>query len=137
MERLSAEESVKPLQQKIFEKTAVSLALGLFVVLVAFLLGSIARVIIRRDLGILGLWINQLVLIAIFVNDKRPEGGKRMDKFTPFEVGTLICQVLPMMYTLVLGDPSSYYGLIVMIIIQSVLKFGLMHALGEVVEISL
>jgi hypothetical protein len=139
-ERLSAEESIKPLNQKIFEKTAVSLALGLFVILMAFVGGSIARILVRKDLGIFGLWINQLVIVLIFLNDKRPEmpsGGTRMENLTAFEIGTLICQGLPILYVLLFGHAYTYYGMSIMIILQATMKFFLMNLLGQVVEISL
>ena len=141
-EGLSVEESLKPLNQKIFEKTAVSLALGLFVILVSFLFGSMARIVIRRDLGLLALWINQVVLILVFMFDKRsgesqPGEGKRMDNFTQFEKMTLVCQLIPIVYIWISGNATSYYGMLVMIILQAGLKFVLMYAFGSVVEISL
>jgi hypothetical protein len=139
-DRSTTEELVKTVNQRIFEKTAVSLALGMFVILMAFVFGSISRLILGRDLGILAIWINHLVILTLFVFDKRPDelgGGKRMDKFTAFEILTLVCQMFPLLYALKFGEPFSYYGMLMVILLQGALKFVLMNALGEVVDISL
>jgi hypothetical protein len=133
-------ESSKSLEQRILEKGAVSFALGMFVLLIALGIGMVTRLIIRRDLGLLGFWLNQVFLIMLFCIDKRPEEEgrtQRMDKFDSFELLTLGCQILPMLYAWRSGGASTYYGLAIMISMQIGLKVCLMFGLGKIVDISL
>lgn len=133
----------KPMNQRIFEKSAASLALGLFVIICLSVVGVVTRLILRRDLGILGFYLNQLFLIFVFCTDRRkdadgnPTEERRKDNLNAFEVGTLICQILPILYIMRAGSMATYSGLTIVIILQVVLKALLMVALNEVVEIAL
>lgn len=134
------DDSASPLSQRILEKGAFSLAMGLFVLLIAFAAGSVTRLLFKRDIGLLGFWGNQLFLIVLFCMDKCPdeEGRKqRMDKFTAFEILTLACQVVPALNAMRSGGAFTYSGLSFMVLMQVVLKVALMLGLGKVVDIAL
>jgi hypothetical protein len=116
-DRLIAEESMKTINQRIFEKTAVSIALGLFVIFICFSIGSFFRLILNRDLGFILIWLNQISLVLIFLFDKRRETDeKRMDNLNAFETLTLVCQVLPWLWTY--WFYNSYYTVASMILIH-------------------
>ena len=138
-DRFSAEDSLKHINQRILEKTGVSIVLGWFICFLSFAFGLFTRLITRHDLGLLGFWVNQLLLIIFFSIDKRPgtENEKRMEKFTAFEFLTLACQILPLLWTLLFSDPFSYSKLSLMILYQAALKLFLMKSMGSLVDIAL
>jgi hypothetical protein len=133
----------KPLNQRVMEKSAGSLVLGFFVVAIAFAVGSVSRLIIGRDVGLFGFYLNQIILVAIFCIDRRKDSSgaltdaKRMDNFNGFEILTLVCQVLPILYTWRAGNALTYSGISLLILVQVIFKALLMVGLGDIVEIAL
>lgn len=125
--------------QDIVMKASISLAIGLVLVCVAFVLGSISTLLHRRfDLGLVLLWANQIIIVSVFLLEQRTVADavqRRMDNLNAMEIISLACQVVP--WIVALRHVYSYSSFIFMLLVQAIAKLAFMKCFGKMVEIAL
>jgi hypothetical protein len=129
-------EKKKSVAQRTFEKAAVSFSINTFVVIVAYVLGSITSVVLGLDIGVLIFWINQLNVCLLFAVDKGPSGMRRMDNPSNMDKLTAAAQVLPLLWLLMNGY-RDYMGMLHCVFFQVVFKTAVMISQGEVISMVL
>jgi len=129
-------DEAKSISQRSFEKSAVSLSINLFIVVFAYMVGSIFHALVGVDIGILIFWLNHLNVLLLFAVDKNAAGVRRFDDPSEFDKLTAGAQVLPLVWLLV-TSPRSYWGFVKCIFMQVVLKVVAMTAKSQVVTMLL
>ena len=134
-------QEAKPIRQRIFEKTAVSLTIQLLVLLACSLVGTATSAVLRWDLGTLAFWGNQGFIVWLFLGgaeDVRPL-AERVQSLPPFGQATLAAQGVALAYTVLVGgywNPLSaeYATLVKALMVQVAAKLAVMLANSQVVD---
>jgi len=129
-------DEAKSISQRTFEKSAVSLSINLFIVVFAYMVGTIFHALVGMDAGILIFWLNHLNVLLLFAVDKNAAGVRRFDDPSEFDKLTAGAQILPLVWLLV-TTPRSYWGFVKCIFMQVILKVVAMTAKSQVVTMLL
>lgn len=115
----------------------MSLALGLFVIFASYVVGGGTKLFVGVDFGILMFWGNQIFLLVLFCTEKPAGDSKlRVHALTTFDQGTLVCQILPLLWAF-RKDAFSYYTFSIVVILQALFKLVLMLTYNKIVDLSL
>lgn len=158
-EMLRKEQELKTLNQKILEKIAAALTLGVMSVMFSMMFGLALKLlkITTHDMGVLCFVLNQAYLIYMFVNNanvareesKSTTSSKakkkndlsfaeqmqhKLTSLSAFQKATLACQLIPIL-VLFATPRRDYSGAVKVILFQVTLKAAAMLFYKETVEI--
>jgi hypothetical protein len=136
------------LPSRIMEKSMISFGIGYFLIFLASIVGFIStRIFGFYDLGILLLWINQFLIVALFLIEPRIQSEsekllfgseKRADNMKAVEIIQLFCcQIFPWIVVWWYSMIFSYHGFAFLIGLQLIFKTIFMKTFALVVEIPL
>jgi hypothetical protein len=147
IERIKREQLLKPIRQQIFDKTTSSLAIHLLIIILCYVVGVVTNMILRRDLGMVMFWGNQIAVTVSFLQLISPNFtvglpsslSTTLSQLTPFDQGTLACQVIPLLLFLIWDgiQLQTYATFVKIIILQACLKLALMLSSQQVVKVVL
>lgn len=142
--RLIAAQEAKPVRQRAFEKTAMSLTVQLLILGACFLAGVVTRTLFGRDVGPLLFWANQCFVVALFLGFPEDSGATsvsvdalrvKLESLSGFDKATLASQLVPWVYCFFVARSFSSYGaLVVALVGQTMAKLGVMVAGNAVVN---
>ena len=126
----------KSVGQRTFEKAAVSLMMNTFVIVVAYIIGTIFYAFLGIDLGVLAFWLHNLNVVLLFAVDKNAAGVRRVDDPTDFDKLTAGAHLLPLVWLLATGY-NLYWQMFKCVVLQVVFKVVIMSAKSQVVQMLL
>ena len=132
----ASQSQAKSVGQRTFEKAAVSLMMNTFVIVVAYIIGTIFYAFLGIDLGVLAFWLHNLNVVLLFAVDKNTAGVRRVDDPTDFDKLTAGAHLLPLVWLLATGY-NLYWQMFKCVVLQVVFKVVIMSAKSQVVQMLL